>query len=232
MTRFFLYLLCILSFMCCETQARIAPPKQVRSISFEWDENSVELSLYTEPQKKPHLRITRRQFYRATVRTADGKRLELQEEAPPISPSRETDVQMIRYDNIRAEFTEGREVPHVQLGKDTQVHLYSSRANEPIIVRARGLRISLHTELSDGEEYICATITPRKGKPRTVRRFLWTNGHGTSTQIVSIEPGVMQPQNKLYLTVQVGASRCILNEDGGLIVCQPPVNLSETDYQL
>ena len=229
MTRFFLYLLCILSFMCCETQAKIAPPKQVRSISFEWDENSVELSLYTEPQKKPHLRITRRQFYRATVRTADGKRLELQEEAPPISPSRETDVQMIRYDNIRAEFTEGREVPHVQLGKDTQVHLYSSRANEPIIVRARGLRISLHTELSDGEEYICATITPRKGKPRTVRRLLWKNEYNLPTQIVSIEPGVMQPQNELYLTLQVGPVRCILKEDGSFIMCQPPVKPSEID---
>ena len=229
MTRFFLYLLCILSFMCCETQARIAPPKQVRSISFEWDENSVELGLYTEPQKKPHLRITRRQFYRATVRTADGKRLELQEEAPPISPSRETDVQMIRYDNIRAEFTEGREVPHVQLGKDTQVHLYSSRANEPIIVRARGLRISLHTELSDGEEYICATITPRKGKPRTVRRLLWKTEYNLPTQIGSIEPGVMQPQNKLYLTLQVGPVRCILKEDGSLIMCQPPVEHSEIE---
>ena len=229
MTRFFLYLLCILSFMCCETQARIAPPKQVRSISFEWDENSVELGLYTEPQKKPHLRITRRQFYRATVRAADGKRLELQEEAPPISPSRETDVQMIRYDNIRAEFTEGREVPHVQLGKDTQVHLYSSRANEPIIVRARGLRISLHTELSDGEEYICATITPRKGKPRTVRRLLWKNEYNLPTQIVSIEPGMMQPKNKLYLTLQVGPVRCILKEDGSLIMCQPPVEHSEID---
>lgn len=225
MTRFFLYLLCILSFMCCETQAKIAPPKQVRSISFEWDENSVELSLYTEPQKKPHLRITRRQFYRATVRTADGKRLELQEEAPPISPSRETDVQMIRYDHIRAEFTEGREVPHVQLGKDTQVHLYSSRANEPIIVRARGLRISLHTELSDGEEYICATITPRKGKPRTVRRLLWKNESNLPTQIVSIEPGVMQPQNKLYLTVQVGPVRCILKEDGGSLCVNLPLNI-------
>ena len=229
MTRFFLYLLCILSFMCCETQARIAPPKQVRSISFEWDENSVELSLYTEPQKKPHLRITRRQFYRATVRTADGKRLELQEEAPPISPSRETDVQMIRFDNIRAEFTEGREEPHVQLGKDTQVHLYSSRANEPIIVRARGLRISLHTELSDGEEYICATITPRKGKPRTVRRLLWKTEYNLPTQIGSIEPGVMQPQNKLYLTLQVGPVRCILKEDGSLIMCQPSVEHSEID---
>ena len=229
MTRFFLYLLCILSFMCCETQARIAPPKQVRSISFEWDENSVELGLYTEPQKKPHLRITRRQFYRATVRTADGKRLELQEEAPPISPSRETDVQMIRYGNIRAEFTKGREVPHVQLGKDTQVHLYSSRANEPIIVRARGLRISLHTELSDGEEYICATITPRKGKPRTVRRLLWKNEYNLPTQIVSIEPGMMQPKNKLYLTLQVGPVRCILKEDGSLIMCQPPVEHSEID---
>ena len=231
MTRFFLYLLCILSFMCCETQARIAPPKQVRSISFEWDENSVELSLYTEPQKKPHLRITRRQLYRATVRTADGKRLELQEEAPPISPSRETDVQMIRYDNIRAEFTEGREVPHVQLGKDTQVHLYSSRANEPIIVRARGLRISLHTELSDGEEYICATITPRKGEPRTVRRLLWKTKCSIPSQIVSLEPGVMQPQNKLYLTVQVGLVRCILGEDGSFIMCQPPVNPSEKNNQ-
>ena len=229
MTRFFLYLLCILSFMCCETQAKIAPPKQVRSISFEWDENSVELSLYTEPQKKPHLRITRRQFYRATVRTADGKRLELQEEAPPISPSRETDVQMIRYDNIRAEFTEGREVPHVQLGKDTQVHLYSSRANEPIIVRARGLRISLHTELSDGEEYICATITPRKGKPRRVRRLLWKNEYNLPTQIVSIEPGMMQPKNKLYLTLQVGPVRSILGEDGSFIMCQPPVEHSEID---
>ena len=229
MTRFFLYLLCILSFMCCETQAKIATPKQVRSISFEWDENSVELSLYTEPQKKPHLRITRRQFYRATVRTADGKRLELQEEAPPISPSRETDVQMIRFDNIRAEFTEGREEPHVQLGKDTQVHLYSSRANEPIIVRARGLRISLHTELSDGEEYICATITPRKGKPRTVRRLLWKTEYNLPTQIGSIEPGVMQPQNKLYLTLQVGPVRCILEEDGSLIMCQPPVEHSEID---
>ena len=215
--------------MCCETQAKIAPPKQVRSISFEWDENSVELSLYTEPQKKPHLRFTRRQFYRATVRTADGKRLELQEEAPPISPSRETDVQMIRYDNIRAEFTEGREVPHVQLGKDTQVHLYSSRANEPIIVRARGLRISLHTELSDGEEYICATITPRKGKPRTVRRLLWKNEYNLPTQIVSIEPGVMQPKNQLYMTLQVGAVRCILGEDGSFIMCQPPVKPSEID---
>ena len=115
--------------MCCETQAKIAPPKQVRSISFEWDENSVELSLYTEPQKKPHLRITRRQFYRATVRTADGKRLELQEEAPPISTSLETDVQMIRYNNIRSEFTVGRETPNVQLGKDAHVHLYSPSAN-------------------------------------------------------------------------------------------------------
>ena len=229
MTRFFLYLLCILSFMCCETQAKIAPPKQVRSISFEWDENSVELSLYTEPQKKPHLRITRCQFYRATVRTADGKRLELQEEAPPISPSRETDVQMIRYGNIRAEFTKGREVPHVQLGKDTQVHLYSSRANEPIIVRARGLRISLHTELSDGEEYICATITPRKGKPRTVRRLLWKNEYNLPTQIVSIEPGMMQPKNKLCLTVQVGPVCCILGEDGSFIMCQPPVEHSEID---
>lgn len=229
MTRFFLYLLCILSFMCCETQAKIAPPKQVRSISFEWDENSVELSLYTEPQKKPHLRITRRQFYRATVRTADGKRLELQEEAPPISPSRETDVQMIRYGHIRAEFIVGQEMPKVQLGKDAQVHLYSPRVNEPIIVRTRGLRIRIHKEISDGKEYICATITPRKGKPRTVRRHLWKNEYNLPTQIVSIEPGVMQPQNKLYLTVQVGALRCILNEDGGLIVCQPPVKPSEID---
>lgn len=229
MTRFFLYLLCILSFMCCETQAKVAPPKQVRSISFEWDENSVELSLYTEPQKKPHLRNTRRQFYRATVRTADGKRLELQEEAPPISPSRETDVQMIRYDNIRAEFTEGREVPHVKLGKDTQVHLYSSRANEPIIVRARGLRISLHTELSDGEEYICATITPRKGKSCTLRRFLGKDFDGAPSPIVSIESGMMQPKNKLYLTLQVGSVRCILGEDGSFIMCQPPVEHSEID---
>ena len=229
MFRFLLFILCILSFLCGETQAKVAPPNQVNSISFAWGENSVELSLYTEPQKKPHLRITRRQFYRATVRTADGKRLELQEEAPPISPSRETDVQMIRFDNIRAEFTEGREEPHVQLGKDTQVHLYSSRANEPIIVRARGLRISLHTELSDGEEYICATITPRKGKPRTVRRLLWKTEYNLPTQIGSIEPGVMQPQNKLYLTLQVGPVRCILEEDGSLIMCQPPVEHSEID---
>jgi len=189
----------------------------------------VELSLYTEPLKKPHIRTTRRQFYRATVHTADGKKQELQEEAESVSPSRETDVQMIRFDNIRAEFTEGREEPHVQLGKDTQVHLYSSRANEPIIVRARGLRISLHTELSDGEEYICATITPRKGKPRTVRRLLWKTEYNLPTQIGSIEPGVMQPQNKLYLTLQVGPVRCILKEDGSLIMCQPPVEHSEID---
>lgn len=231
MTRFFLYLLCILSFMCCETQAKIAPPKQVRSISFEWDENSVELSLYTEPQKKPHLRITRRQFYRATVRTADGKRLELQEEAPPISPSRETDVQMIRYDNIRAEFTEGREVPHVQLGRDTQVHLYSSRANEPIIVRARSLRISLHTELSDGEEYICATITPRKGKSCTLRRFLGKDFDGAPSPIVSIESGMMQPDNKWYLDFRVGAFDCMLDEEGGLILCEPTIAPTDADNQ-
>ena len=129
MTRFFLSLLCILSFMCCETQAKVAPPNQVNSISFAWGENSVELSLYTEPLKKPHIRTTRRQFYRATVHTADGKRLELQEEAPPISPSRETDVQMIRYGNIRAEFSMGQVVPYVQLGKDAHVHLYSPSAN-------------------------------------------------------------------------------------------------------
>ena len=232
MFRFLLFILCILSFLCGETQARVAPPKQVNSISFAWGENSVELSLYTEPLKKPHIRTTRRQFYRATVHTADGKKQELQEEAAPVSPSRDTDVQMIRYGNIRAEFSMGQVVPYVQLGKNALVHLYSPRAHEPITVRVRRLNIRLHTEIVDGKEYICATITPRKGKPRTVRRFLWTMGHGTPTQIVSIEPGVIQPQNKLYLTVQVGASRCILNEDGGLIVCQPPVNLSETDYQL
>ena len=231
MTRFFLYLLCILSFMCCETQAKIAPPKQVRSISFEWDENSVELSLYTEPQKKPHLRITRRQFYRATVRTADGKRLELQEEAPPISPSRETDVQMIRYDNIRAEFTLDRKAPQVQLGKNSLVHLYSPRANAPIIVRARGLSIRLHTELSDGKEYLCATITPRKGKPRTLRRFLEKDFDGTPEPIVSIESGVMQPDNKWYLDFRVGAFDCMLDEEGGLILCEPTIAPTDADNQ-
>ena len=69
-----------------ETQAKVAPPNQVNSISFAWGENSVELSLYTEPLKKPHIRTTRRQFYRATVHTADGKKQELQEEAAPVSP--------------------------------------------------------------------------------------------------------------------------------------------------
>ena len=116
--------------MCCETQARVVPPKQVRSISFAWGENSVELSLYTEPLKKSHIKTSRLQFYRATVHTVDGKKRELQVVAPLISPSLETDVQMIRYDNIRAEFTVGRETPNVQLGKDAHVHLYSPSANE------------------------------------------------------------------------------------------------------
>ena len=229
MTRFLLCILCLLSFLCAETQAKVAPPNQVSSISFEWGGAKVELSLHTEPQKKPHVRVTRRQFYRATVHTGDGRKQELQEEAAPISPSRETDVQMIRYGHIRAEFIVGQEMPKVQLGKDAQVHLYSPRVNEPIIVRTRGLRIRIHKEISDGKEYICATITPRKGKPRTVRRLLWKTGHGTPMQILSIEPGVMQPQNKLYLTLQVGPVRCILKEDGSLIMCQPPVKPSEID---
>ena len=231
MTRFLLCILCLLSFLCAETQARVAPPNQVSSISFEWGGAKVELSLHTEPQKKPHVRVTRRQFYRATVHTGDGRKQELQEEAAPISPSRETDVQMIRYGHIRAEFIVGQEMPKVQLGKDAQVHLYSPRVNEPIIVRTRGLRIRIHKEISDGKEYICATITPRKGTPRTVRRLLWENKYSVSTLIDFIEPGVMQPQNKLYLTVQVGPTRCILAEDGGLIMCEPPVNPSEKDNQ-
>lgn len=229
MTRFLLCILSILCFMCCEVHAKVAPPNQVSSISFAWDENSVELGLYIEPLKKPHIRTTRRQFYQATVRTADGKKQKLQEEAAPISPTREADVQMIRYGNIRAEFTVGQEMPHVQLGKDTQVRLYSSRVNEPIMVRTRGLSIRFHKEISDGKEYVCATITPRKGKPRTVRRLLWKNEYNLPTQIVSIEPGVMQPKNKLYLTLQVGPVRCILGEDGSFIMCQPPVKPSEID---
>lgn len=229
MFRFLLFILCILSFLCGVTQAKVAPPNQVNSISFAWGENSVELSLYTEPLKKPHIRTTRRQFYRATVHTADGKKQNLQKEAAPISPTLETDVQMIRYGNIRAEFTVGQEKPHVQLGKDARVHLYSPRVNEPIIVRARGLSIRFHKEISDEKEYICATITPRKGKPRTVRRLLWKNEYNLPTQIVSIEPGMMQPQNKLYLTLQVGPVRCILGEDGSFIMCQPPVEHSEID---
>ena len=123
MTRFLLCILSVLCFMCSETQAKVAPPNQVSSISFEWGGAKVELSLYTEPQKKPHDRVTRRQFYRATVHSGDGRKQELQEEAAPISPSRETDVQMIRYGHIRAEFTVGQEMPKVQLGKDAQVHL-------------------------------------------------------------------------------------------------------------
>ena len=229
MTRFLLCILCLLSFLCAETQAKVAPPNQVSSISFEWGGAKVELSLHTEPQKKPHVRVTRRQFYRATVHTGDGRKQELQEEAAPISPSRETDVQMIRYGHIRAEFIVGQEMPKVQLGKDAQVHLYSPRVNEPIIVRTRGLRIRIHKEISDGKEYICATITPRKGKPRTVRRHLWKNEYNLPTQIVSIEPGVMQPKNKLHMTLQVGAVRCILGEDGSFIMYQPPVKPSEID---
>ena len=63
-------------------------------------------------------------------------------------------------------------MPHVQLGKDTQVRLYSSGVNEPIMVRTRGLGIRFHKEISDGKEYICATITPRKGKPLGLMRHL------------------------------------------------------------
>ncbi len=217
MFRFLLFILCILSFLCGETQAKVAPPNQVNSISFAWGGNSVELSLYIEPLKKPHIRTTRRQFYRATVHTADGRKRELQEEAAPISPSLEADVQMLRYGDIRAEFSEGRADAQVQLGRNARVRMYSPRAGEPITVRVRRLNIRLHTEIVDGKEYICATITPRKGKPRAVRRFLWKNGTGSPTQIAAIEPGVMQPQNKLYLKVQVGAFRCILTEDGSLV---------------
>lgn len=194
--------------------------------------SQVELSLYIEPLKKPHIRTARRQSYRATVHTVDGKKKKLQEEAAPISPSREADVQMIRYGRIRAVFSVGQETPHVQLGKDAQVHLYCPRVNEPIIVRTRGLSIRFHMENSDGKEYICATITPRKGNPRTVRRLLWKNEYSITTQTVSIEPGVMQPKNKLYLTLQVGPLRCILHEEGSFIMCQPPVNPSEIDNQL
>ena len=123
----------------------------------------------------------------------------------------------------------GQVVPYVQLGKNALVHLYSPRAHEPITVRVRRLNIRLHTEIVDGKEYICATITPRKGKPRTVRRLLWKTEYNLPTQIGSIEPGVMQPQNKLYLTLQVGPVRCILKEDGSLIMCQPSVEHSEID---
>ena len=215
--------------MYSETQAKVAPPNQVSRISFEWGETSVELHLYIEPLKKPHIKTTRRQFYRATVHTGNGRKQALQEEAPPISPTREADVQMVRYDNIRAEFTLDRKAPQVQLGKNSLVHLYSPRANAPIIVRARGLSIRLHTELSDGKEYLCATITPRKGKPRTLRRFLEKDFDGTPEPIVSIESGVMQPDNKWYLDLRVGAFDCLLDEEGGLILCEPTIAPSETD---
>ena len=58
-----------------------------------------------------------RQFYRATVGMG-GKKSQLQEEGKPISPSLEADVQMIRYGDIRAEFSVGREDVQVQLGKN------------------------------------------------------------------------------------------------------------------
>lgn len=219
MHKIFPIILSLLCFMCCETQAKVAPPKQVSSISFEWGEAAVELSLHREPWKMPRNKPIR-QFFRATVRSG-GKTLKLQEEAAPILPSREADVQMIRYGDIRAEFSVGREEPQVQLGKNAQVRLESPRGNEPIIVRAHGLRISLHTELSDGKEYLCATIKPRKGEPRTVRTFLW-KGTGTPAQIVAIEPGLMQPAHELYLSLQVGSLRCVLTEDGSLVECQPP----------
>lgn len=232
MTRFLLSILSLLYFLCGEAHAKVAPPAQVSNISFEWGGAQVELSLYIEPLKKPHIRTTRRQSYRATVHTVDGKKKKLQEEAAPISPSREADVQMIRYGRIRAVFSVGQETPHVQLGKDAQVHLYCPRVNEPIIVRTRGLSIRFHTELTNGERYICASITPRKGKPRTVRRLLWKTKCDIPLQIASIEPGVMQPENELYLTLQVGPLRCILHEDGSFIMCQPPVNPSEIANQL
>lgn len=85
--------------------------------------------MYIARLKKSHIKTSRLQFYRATVHTVDGKKRELQVVAPPISTSLETDVQMIRYDNIRSEFTVGRETPYVQLGKDAHVHLYSPSAN-------------------------------------------------------------------------------------------------------
>lgn len=220
MSRFFLTILCMLCFMWGETQARVGSPKQVHGITFEWGQVSVGLSLHKEPWKMPRT-MPIRQFYRAIIRSADGKKRELQEEAAPILPSREADVQMIRYGVICAEFSEGRGDAQVQLGKNARVHLYSPRADEPITVRAHRMNIRLHTELADGQYYLCSTITPRKGKPRTVRSFLWKESEGVPARIVSIEPGVMQPGNKLYLTVQVGALRCILTEDGRLTECQP-----------
>lgn len=221
MPKFFLSILSLLCLMCGEAQAKVGPPKQVSCISFEWGGAEVELSLHREPWQMPRSRPIR-QFYRATLRSADGQKRELQEEASPISPSREADVQMIRYGDIRAEFAEGREAAQVQLGKNAYVRLYSPRADAPVTVRARGLNIRLHTELADGKEYLCATITPRKGKPIALRSFLWKNGTGTRAQIVSIEPGLMQPGDRLYLTVQVGGLRYVLTEDGGLVECQPP----------
>lgn len=226
-------MLSLLSFMCGETQAKVGPPKQVSGISFEWGGTTVELSLHRESWDMPRTKPIR-QFYRAIVCTSDGEKRELQEEATPISPTLEADVQMIRYGDIRAEFAQGMEDAQVRLGKNALVRMYSPQADEPITVRAHRLIIRLHTELADGKEYLCATITPRKGKPLVARSFLWKNGTDTPSQIVSIEPGVMQPGNRLYLTVQVGALRCILTEDGGLVACQspaiPPRQTTRHDY--
>ncbi len=221
MPQFFLAVLCILCFLCSEAQAKVGPPKQVSGISFEWSGATVELSLYREPYQMSRTKPIR-QFYRATICTSDGKKRELQEEASPISPSLEADVQMIRYGDIRAEFAEGREDAQVRLGKNAHVRLYSPRVDAPITVRARRMSIRLNTERSDGKEYLCATITPRKGKPRTVRTFLWNVGTGIPAQIVSIEPGLKQPGWSLFLTVQVGSLRCILTEDGSFVTCQSP----------
>lgn len=222
--QYFQMVLCMLFAWCfaITAEAKVAPPNQVSSIGFEWGETAVDLSLYHEPRKTPRIKKPLRQSYRATVR-AGGMKRELQEEAAPISPSRETDVQMIRYGHIRAEFSEGPGDAQVKLAKDAHVHLYSPRVHEPITVRARRLNIRLHTEIVDGNIYICSTITPRKGKPRTARRCLGKDGTGGALHIDSIEPGLMQPENKLYLAVQVGPVRCVVTEDGGLIVCQPEV---------
>ena len=213
-----------LMWLCAATtaQAKAAPPKQVHSIRFEWGSAAAELSIHRQPKQHPRATKPIRQFYRATIDTPDGKQETRQVEGRPILPSREADVQMLRYGDIRAEFTEGAPGVEVQLGRDPRVLLHSPTTNSPISVKTGGLHIRLHTEQTAGTHYLCTSVTPRRGKPRHYRTALSTGAPDLpAIPISSIRPGLYQPGYKLYLRLQIGPLHCIWREDGTMTICEP-----------
>ncbi len=212
----------LLMSLCAATtaQARAAPPKQVHSIRFEWGSAAAELSIHRQSWQPPRTKPIR-QFYRATIDTPDGKQEIRQEEGPPILPSREADVQMIHYGDIRAEFTEGTPGVDVQLGRDPRVRLHSPMPNSPISVKTGGMHIRLHTGQTEGRHYLCTSVTPRRGKPRHYRTALSTGAPDLpAIPISSIRPGLYQPGYKLYLSLQIGPLHCIWREDGYTTICE------------